>query len=75
MAAKKNLDTSKLERLDFSIAEAAYMLGISTDKLRRLVKAGDISARRSTDTDKGHLRFTRRAMDEYLAEEETRRAA
>lgn len=66
---------AKIERLVYNAKEAGELLSVSRSTLVRLVQSGDLSAFRTTDTDKGQLRFTRRALDEYVAHMEATRAA
>lgn len=49
-----------------SVGEAAYLLGISTDTLRRWEKAGRISSLR---TPTGHRRYDRAAVEALLTDE------
>ena len=48
----------------FSASEAARYLGVSVDKVRQLDESGELPAER---TKGGHRRFSRRALDAYLA--------
>ncbi len=48
----------------FSASEAARYLGLSVDKVRQLDESGELPAER---TKGGHRRFSRRALDAYLA--------
>lgn len=66
---------SNVEKLVYNAKDAATALSVSRSTLVRLVQSGDLSAYRTTDTDKGQLRFTRRALDEYIAHMEATRAA
>jgi acyl-CoA hydrolase len=74
MAAKQNPDKN-LTPLRYKLNDAAYMIQVSPDKLRELFHAGEISAHRSTGTDKGHLFFTLEALQEFVADQQIRRAA
>jgi excisionase family DNA binding protein len=49
-----------------SVGEAAYILGISTDTLRRWEKSGRITALR---TPTGHRRYSRSDIQELLTDE------
>src|SRR2546425_4667574 len=48
----------------FSASEAARYLNISVDKVRQLDQSGELPAER---TKGGHRRFSRKALDAYLA--------
>ena len=50
----------------FSASEAARYLGVSVDKVRQLDESGELPAER---TKGGHRRFSRRALDAYLAKQ------
>src|SRR5439155_15792150 len=53
----------------FSASEAARYLGVSVDKVRQLDESGETPAER---TKGGHRRFSRRALDAYLAKQDRR---
>jgi len=53
----------------FSASEAARYLGVSVDKVRQLDESGELPAER---TKGGHRRFSRRALDAYLAKQDRR---
>ena len=74
MAAKKEPNKS-LTPFRFKLVDAAYMIQVTPQKLRDLVHSHEISAHRSTDTDKGQLYFTEEALREYVADQQIRRAA
>src|SRR5690349_23613261 len=48
----------------FSSSEAARYLGVSVDTIRQLDESGELRASR---TKGGHRRFSRKALDAYLA--------
>jgi excisionase family DNA binding protein len=52
------------EKKWFSTSEAARYLGVSVDKMRELDKSGEL---RATRTKGNHRRFSRKALDAYLA--------
>jgi len=74
MAAKKEPDKT-LTPFRYKLVDAAYMIQVSPNRLRELVHSHEISAHRSTDTDKGQLYFTAEALREYVADQQIRRAA
>src|SRR2546426_10526607 len=64
MTTKRKLQRWGTEKKWFSASEAARYLGVSVDKVRQLDESGELPAER---TKGGHRRFSRKALDAYLA--------
>src|SRR5260370_23394524 len=64
MTTKHKPQRRVTEKKWFSASEAARYLGVSVDKMRQLDESGELPAER---TKGGHRRFSRRALDAYLA--------
>ncbi len=64
MTTKRNPQRWGTEKKWFSASEAARYLNISVDKVRQLDQSGELPAER---TKGGHRRFSRKALDAYLA--------
>jgi excisionase family DNA binding protein len=64
MTTKRKPQRWGTEKKWFSASEAARYLNISVDKVRQLDQSGELPAER---TKGGHRRFSRKALDAYLA--------
>lgn len=64
MTTKRKPQRWSTEKKWFSASEAARYLGVSVDKVRQLDESGELPAER---TKGGHRRFSRKALDAYLA--------
>src|SRR5438876_3100527 len=64
MTTKRKSQRWGTEKKWFSASEAARYLGLSVDKVRQLDESGELPAER---TKGGHRRFSRKALDAYLA--------
>src|SRR2546426_328197 len=64
MTTKRKPQRWGTEKKWFSASEAARYLGVSVDKVRQLDASGELPAER---TKGGHRRFSRKALDAYLA--------
>src|SRR5437870_609451 len=64
MTTKRKSHKWGTEKKWFSASEAARYLNISVDKVRQLDQSGELPAER---TKGGHRRFSRKALDAYLA--------
>ena len=64
MTTKRKPQRWGTEKKWFSTSEAARYLGVSVDKVRQLDESGELPAER---TKGGHRRFSRKALDAYLA--------
>src|SRR3989442_12436118 len=64
MTTKRKPQRWGTEKKWFSASEAARYLNISVDKARQLDQSGELPAER---TKGGHRRFSRKALDAYLA--------
>src|SRR5437870_6567748 len=64
MATKGKSQRWGTEKKWFSSSEAARYLGVSVDTIRQLDESGQL---RATRTKGGHRRFSRKALDAYLA--------
>src|SRR5260370_42308955 len=69
MTTKHKPQRRVTEKKWFSASEAARYLGVSVDKMRQLDESGELPAER---TKGGHRRFSRRALDAYLAKQDRR---
>lgn len=66
MTTKRKSQRWGTEKKWFSSSEAARYLGVSVDTIRQLDESGELPAER---TKGGHRRFSRRALDAYLAKQ------
>src|SRR2546426_755150 len=64
MTTKRKSRRWGTEKKWFSSSEAARYLGVSVDTIRRLDESGEL---RASGTRGGHRRFSRTALDAYLA--------
>src|SRR5438876_3821336 len=69
MTTKRKSQRWGTEKKWFSASEAARYLDVSVDKVRQLDESGELPAER---TKGGHRRFSRRALDAYLAKQDRR---
>ena len=65
MTTKRKPQRWGTEKKWFSASEAARYLGVSVDKVRQLDESRELPAER---TKGGHRRFSRKALDAYLAD-------
>lgn len=64
----RNSTTSNISGLDhLTLAQVADYLNVSTQTVRRLIRAGSLVALRTSPSPKGHFRIPRWSVERFLA--------